>query len=301
MNIQRRQCLKALATGLGIALTGRHGQTLAGSTTFSAIPKSLWVWRTPLAESDEVMALLRKYDFRSVFYSIPPSERPQLFAGEKKQTAVIQACRDSGIAFHAVSGDPAWSRRGSQIPRAVDELLDFQQRSQLLDGLCLDIEPHALPEWKNGDREEAIQGYLDVLGNIRQASQSIRLPLAAAVVPFFSGIAAPDGTGKSMLESAAGQLDAAIMMAYRSSPDEGLRIAAKAARQLDAMKKPWWFGVTTHRGNNEKISYAGASFEHFSAAMLEIDTRLKTGSPFYQGIAINDYPSLPTILKTQGR
>lgn len=300
MIMQRRLCLKTLAAGFGLALAGQPGWALAGST-FTAIPKSLWVWRTPLSESGEVMALLRKYRFRSVFYSIPPGERAQLFAGGKKQTAVIQACRESGIAFYAVSGDPAWSRRGGQIPRAVDELLDFQQRSHLFDGLCLDIEPHALPEWKTGARELAIQGYLDLLGNIRRASQRIGLPLAAAVVPFFSGIAAPGETGKSVLESAAGHLDAAVMMAYRSSPGEGLRIAAKAIDQLDAMKKPWWFGVTTNRKANEKISYARATFDHFGAALLEIDARLGSGSPFYRGIAINDYPSLTSILTTARR
>jgi hypothetical protein len=300
MTIQRRLCLKTLAAGFGLALAGQPGRALA-SSTFTTIPKSLWVWRTPLSESDEVMALVRKYNFRSVFYSIPPSERVQLFAGGKKQTSVIHACRESGIAFYAVSGDPAWSRRGGQIPRAVAELLDFQQRSNLFDGLCLDIEPHALPEWKTDAREQAIQGYLEVLGNIRQASRSIKLPLSAAVVPFFSAIAAPDETGKSVLESAAGHLDAAIMMAYRRSPDEGLRIAAKAIGQLDAMKKPWWFGVTTHRGANEKISYAGTTFERFGAALLEIDARLESRSPFYRGIAINDYPSLTSILTTSRR
>ncbi|MFH2211402.1 MAG: hypothetical protein ABIJ01_07170 [Pseudomonadota bacterium] len=298
--MQRRLCLKTLAAGFGLALAGQPGRALA-SGTFTTIPKSLWVWRTPLSESDEVMALVRKYNFRSVFYSIPPGERAQLFSGGKKQTAVIHACRESGIAFYAVSGDPAWSRRGGQIPRAVAELLEFQQRSHLFDGLCLDIEPHALPEWKTGAREQAIRGYLDVLGNIRQASRSIKLPLAAAVVPFFSGIAAPDETGKSVLESAAGHLDAAIMMAYRSSPGEGLRIAAKALGQLDAMKKPWWFGVTTNRGANEKISYARTSFEHFGAALIEIDARLESSSPFYRGIAINDYPSLTSILTTSRR
>lgn len=260
------------------------------------MPKSLWVWRTPLSESAEVMAVIRQYNFRSVFYSIPPSERAQLFAGGKKQSAVIHDCREAGVAFYAVSGDPAWSKSGRQIPRPVEELLNFQQRSKLMDGLCLDIEPHALPEWKTGAREQIIRGYLDVLANIRQASKGMNLALAAAVVPFFAGMAAPGETGKSVLESAAGKLDATVMMAYRSAPGESLRIAAKALEQLDAMKKPWWFGVTTHRGASENISYAGATFDHFSAALLEIDARLEAHAPFYRGIAINDYPSLPAIL-----
>ncbi len=293
--MQRRLWLKSLAAGLCLAAAGRPAMALA-ARTFSTLPKSLWVWRTPLSRSDEVMALVRRFNFRSVFYSIPPGERAQLFAGGKKQNAVIHACREAGIAFYAVSGDPAWSRRGGQIPGPVDELLNFQQRSQRFDGLCLDIEPHALPEWKNGRREQAIQGYLDVLGKIREASQSIRLPLAAAVVPFFASIPAPDGKGRSVLESAALQLDTAIMMAYRSTPAEGLRISAKALEQLDAMQKPWWFGVTTNKGAREDISYAGTPFERFGAALLEIDARLETRSPFYRGIAINDYPSLTSIL-----
>lgn len=312
--MQRRQCLKYLATGFGLAISGHSGRVRAGGAfregsapspvkgegadrrSLGAISKSLWVWRTPLSEADQVMAVLRQFNFRSVFYSIPPGERAQLFAGGKAQSAAIHACRAAGIAFYAVAGDPAWSRRGRQMPRAVDELLDFQQRSQLLDGLCLDIEPHALPEWKSGAREQVIHGYLDLLGNMRQASLSMKLPLIAAVVPFYAGIAAPDGAGKSVLESAAGKLDAVVMMAYRRAPGESLRIAAKALGQLDAMKKPWWFGVTTHQGANEAISHAGATFEQFSAALLELDARLETHGPLYRGIAINDYPSLPAIL-----
>ncbi|MFA5240786.1 MAG: hypothetical protein WC029_02795 [Sulfuricella sp.] len=325
--MQRRQCLKYLATGFGLAVSGQSGGALReasapspltgegwgegeksmrppspqpsparGEGVLGAIPKSLWVWRTPLSEADPVVALLRQFNFRSVFYSIPPGERAQLFAGGKKQSAAIHACRAAGIAFYAVAGDPGWSRRGWQIPGAVAELLDFQQRSQLFDGLCLDIEPHTLPEWKTGAREQLIHGYLDMLGNIRQASQSMKLPLIAAVVPFHANIAAPDEAGKSMLESAAGKLDAVVMMAYRRAPGASLRIAAKALGQLDALKKPWWFGVTTHRGASEAISHAGATFGQFSAALLELDARLETHAPLYRGIAINDYPSLPAIL-----
>jgi len=293
--MQRRQYLKFLAAGLGLAVTCQSGRALA-SRSFAAMPKSLWVWRTPLTESAEVMAVIRQFNFRSVFYSIPPSERAQLFAGGKKQNAVIHAYREAGIAFYAVSGDPAWSRNGRQIPRAVDELLNFQQRSKLMDGLCLDIEPHALPEWKTGAREQVIRGYLDLLANIRHASQGMNLTLAAAVVPFFANIAAPGEAAQSVLESAAGKLDATVMMAYRNTPGESLRIAAKALGQLNAIKKPWWFGVSTHRGASKNISYAGTTFDQFSAALLEIDARLETHAPFYRGIAINDYPSLPDIL-----
>lgn len=286
-----------MAAGLFLAAAGKSGlaQEQAGRT-FSAIPKSLWVWRTPLSGSDEVMALLRQFNFRSVFYSIQPDERAKLFAGGKQQTAAIQSCREAGIAFYAVSGDPAWSKRGGKIPVAVDELLNFQQRTQRFDGLCLDIEPHALPEWKSDKREQIIHGYFDVLDKIREASLDVGLPLAAAVVPFFAAITAPGKEGKSVLESAAARLDAAVMMAYRSSPDEGLRISAKALDQLDAMKKAWWFGVTTYRGAREDISYAGASFEHFDTALREIDAKLASRSAFYRGIAINDYPSLTSIL-----
>jgi hypothetical protein len=76
-----------------------------------------------------------------------------------------------------------------------------------------------------------------------------------------------------------------------------LRLAEKAVGQLEAARKPWWFGVSTYRQAREGVSYAGSSYEQLSSALMEIDLNLDGRGLFYRGIAINDYPSLTSILR----
>jgi hypothetical protein len=292
---QRRRLLGALAFGLGGSVLAKAGQARA-ARTFASIPKSLWIWRTPLSASAEAAEIVRRYNFHTVFYSIPPTERPALFEGGKAETGAIRALRAAGVRFYAVAGDPAWTRRGAEVPRAVQNLLAFQERSGLLDGLCLDIEPQALPEWKAGERQGAIDGYLAVLGTISRAARSTKLSLAAAVAPFFVN---QPGRSGSMLDDAAALVDETVMMAYRNTPDAALHVSRKALAQLDSAGHPWWFGVSTYQKAKEPdVSYAGTTFDRFSAAMVELDERLSTGHQGYRGIAINDYPSLAAILRT---
>lgn len=294
--MHRRQMLKYLAAGTCVAALGSPRRAISGRT-FAAVPKSVWVWRTPLSESAELRQLVREHDFRTVFYSVPPAGRVSLFGGGKREEGAIQGFREEGVSFYAVSGDPAWCRRGRLMPRAVADLLDFQKRGRLFDGLCLDVEPHALPEWKTGARDQVAQGYLDLLGGIRRASLEIKLPLTAAMVPFYANHHAPGGAGESLLQSAAALVDEVVMMGYRDAPSNALRLAAKSLDQLDAAGRPWWFGVSTHQKAPQGVSYAGSNFDRFKAAMIEIDTHLGSHGRFYRGIAINDYPSLTTILR----
>lgn len=291
--MDRRQVIGCLVAGVGLAALGRPSWAMA-ARSFDAISKSLWVWRTPLAESGEVLELVRKHRFQRVYYSIPPADRSWLFTGSSKEARSIQAFRDAGVAFHAVSGDPGWCRHGDRLPRAVEQILEFQARSPRFDGLCLDIEPHTLPEWKTAERDGVVQGYLDVLGNISLASRSGRFTLTAALVPAYATLPSPCLTGQSVLEEAVGLVDEAVMMAYRSSPEMALRAANKSLDQLEASGKPWWFGVSTYRQAREGVSYAGSSFEQFSSAMAEIDSHLDGHG--YRGIAVNDYPSVTSIL-----
>lgn len=291
--MDRRQVIGCLAAGISLAALGRPSWAVS-ARSFDSLSKSLWVWRTPLAESAAVLDLVGKYRFQRVYYSIPPADRSWLFADSRKEARAIQAFRDAGVAFHAVSGDPGWCRHGDRLPRAVEQILEFQSSSRLLDGLCLDIEPHTLPEWKTGERESIVQGYLDVLSNISLASRTSGFTLTTALIPAYATIPSPCLTGQSVLEEAVDLVDEVVMMAYRNSPETALRVANKSLDQLEASGRPWWFGVSTYRQAREGVSYAGSSFEQFSAAMAEIDSHL--GGHGYRGIAVNDYPSVTSIL-----
>ena len=74
--MNRRRFMSAMA-----ALAGTMGLPLPGAAStvgFAAIPKSLWVWKTPLTDINNVGDFSLKYGFNTIFYSVPPADRGSL-------------------------------------------------------------------------------------------------------------------------------------------------------------------------------------------------------------------------------
>ncbi len=338
--MSRRSFLGILMASLAAVSIGSNTYVWAAGSKLAAIPKSLWVWRTPLSAFAGVLDIVRRHGFQTVFYSFPMNERQALFTGETKEADVIRAFREQGRRFYAVAGDPTWTRRPTALPRPVEVLLDFQARSRLFDGICLDIEPQVLPEWSinsvtredesvmrlqhlrlpalpdhahpkelrigdnesppeiAGRRQEIVQSYLELLTAIAQTAVNQNIRVVATVAPAYANLQAPGGE-MSMLEAAAKQVQETILMAYRNTPEAAMRVAHRALLQLENSRKPWWFGVTTS-GHSlaPNVSYAGATPGQFSTAMSDLHQRLSRHGDLYQGIAVNAYPSLRTILGT---
>lgn len=259
----------------------------AEADSFRAQPKSLWVWKIPLAQAPAAADFARRYGFGTVFYSVPPAERsaPAVVAG------ALGAFRDQGLRIYAVAGSPAWVQQ-SQFPRPLAELIELAGKARF-DGLCLDVEPQALPAWRNG-RPELLAGYVDFLSRAAARARAANLPLCTATVPAYSiHPAAGDGT---VMERVAGLSASTILMAYRSDPAEALKVARRSLEQLEGSKKPWWFGVTTKRDASAAISYGRTPPEKFRSQLADLDARLR-GRPGYAGISVNDYSSLRELLE----
>lgn len=254
---------------------------------FKALPKSLWVWKTPLAEAPAAADFARRHGFGTVFYSLPPAERsaPAAVAG------ALGAFRDHGIRLYAVAGAPAWAQQ-SQLPRPLEDLIELAGKARF-DGLCLDVEPQALPAWRDG-RPELMAGYVGFINRAAERARAAGLPLYTATVPAYSGQpVAGDGT---VMEQVAGLSASTILMAYRSDPAEALKVSRRSLEQLESSKKPWWFGVTTKRDAPSAISYGRTPVAAFKSALADLDARLK-GRPGYAGISVNDYSSLRELLE----
>lgn len=255
--------------------------------SFRGLRKSLWVWKTPLAEAPGAADFAGRHGFDTVFYSVPPEER----GVSAKVATAHRAFRDQGIRLYAVGGAPTWAQQ-SQLPRPLEELIEMAGRERF-DGLCLDVEPQALPAWRES-RPALMASYVAFLERASERARSVGLPLCAATVPAFSNQSVQgDGT---VMEQVVRNSESTVLMAYRSDPSEALKVSRHSLNQMEGGEKPWWFGVTTKRDAPAAISYGRTSPAAFKSAVLDLDSRLR-GQPGYAGVSVNDYSSLRELLE----
>ncbi len=278
----RRRFLTLLGLASAWPLIGH-----AGVDGFRALPKSLWVWKTPLARAPEAAAFARRQGFGTVFYSVPPSER----GDASKVASGLGDFRDNGIRLYAVAGSPDWVRQ-PELPPSLAALIDSGGKWGI-DGLCLDVEPHTLPAWRES-RAELMAGYVAFMARAAERAKAAGLSLCAATVPAYSNQSADEkGT---VMERVAKLSQSTALMAYRSDPEQALKVARRSLEQLEGCKRPWWFGVTAKRDAPAEISYGRVSPATFKNALVSLDAGLR-GRPGYLGIAVNDYLSLRELLE----
>jgi len=264
-----------------------------------AANRSLWVWQTPLDEAPAVAAFATRYRFGSVFLSIPAADRAALAAGAANALQALGALRNAGLQVYCVAGDPEWvKRRRDEPPETVRRLLGAHQAHGVFDGIALDVEPHTLPEWKDGSDKSALaENYIAVLGLIRAAAAALGLPALATVHPTYAKYSLPSGNGQTLLQSAARAVDATDLMAYRNSEATLESFGGTAMEQLAGVGKPWWLGVSTHANSPPGTSYATLPAARFFAEIDATATELRqrfAGS--FAGISVEDYRNTSALL-----
>ncbi len=276
--------MAALAGTMTVPLSG-----IASTARFADIPKSLWVWKTPLSEMHKVADFSLRYGFNVIFYSVPPDDRGSLPA---LQSALL-LLKECGIRAYIAGGAPAWAQERN-LPSAFQSLLNLAGQGS--DGICLDVEPQDSAVWKTSQDHQAIgMDYLTFLQNATALAKANGLPTCVSTTPAFNNV--PIGhNGTNMLGVVTSIVRGQVLMAYRSNPDAALRIAARSIETIAALNGKFWFGVTTKIGASKIISYADNTTDGFCQAMIDLDAELRN-KPGYLGIAINDYQSLRSLLR----
>ena len=280
--------------GFVFASAGRFSAAAGASAN-----RSLWVWRTPLAEASDLAAFARQYRFGTVFLSLQAADRDALEAGNETGLQALRVLKDANLAVHCVAGDPSWVKRSRpQAPESVRKLLDAHAAHGILDGIALDLEPHTLPEWKDDDERPALaRTYVELLALIRSAAAARGLPVLATVHPTYAKYPAPAGDGGTLLQSAARSVDATDLMAYRNAAATLESFGGAAMTQLAEVAKPWWLGVSTHANSPAGTSYATLPRANFFPAVdaTSVDIAKLYGSGF-QGISVEDYRNTKALL-----
>jgi hypothetical protein len=283
-----------VSTASAFALTG--GAYAARGATPS---RSLWVWRTALAEAGAVASFVQRNGFRLIFLSVTSAERSALVAGDVASLNAIRLLKGDERLIYAVAGDPSWVKHErNQPPDSVRDLLGAHQQHGLFDGLALDVEPHTLPEWKDDTgRMEIAENYLQALGVIRSAAAALDLPVLATAHPAYAKYRPPAANGATLLQSAARAVDATDLMAYRNAQSTLESFGGAAMEELAALAKPWWLGVSTRIDSPAGTSYATLPANRF---FLDIDATAAEVKRHYggafAGIAVEDYSNTLALL-----
>jgi hypothetical protein len=261
--------------------------------------RSLWVWRTALDEASSVASFARRNGFRLIFFSVTSADRSALAAGDASSLYAMHVLKDGDLSIYAVAGDPSWVKHGrTESPDSVRDLLGAHRQHGVFDGLALDVEPHTLPQWKDGSEQtELAKNYLQALGVIRAAAAELDLPVLATVHPTYAKYSPPAANGATLLQAAGREVDATNLMAYRNAESALERFGGAAMEQLAALAKPWWLGVSTHTSSPAGTSYASVPASRFFQDIdaTAVDLARRYGRAF-AGISVEDYRSTLTLL-----
>jgi hypothetical protein len=187
----------------------------------------------------------------------------------------------AGIAVDALSGDPSWVNDPGQAVAWAREVVSFHSFA----GLHIDVEPYALASW-NTDQSGTITNYLSMLSQVKSAAGSYALE---ADIPFWFNTI-PWG-GSSLDVAVFDTVDAATLMTYRNvaAGSDGI-IALGQAEFNDgvALGKRVRLAVETNPESPAKVTFYNTSVTYMDGQLSQVDAAY-AASPFYTGIAIDDY------------
>lgn len=267
---------------------------------FTKLNKALWVWRTPLAAISALTTFASRWGFGTIYYSIPPDDRPGLLAGTGM--AALSELRKAGISLFMVTGDPRWVRRPHPLPDAITDLIAIQRRTNAFTGLMLDVEPQTLKDWRDMTERPKLAAGFDVLSrSAGEAARSAGLSLGLAIHPAFAHVALAGKPSRSLARAAAETGSELVLMAYRNTP-EAIQLQMRSILP-DLAEGParWRLGLTTQEGPDATtISYAGRPKSVFLSDSLAIEAHLRhtAASGPFEGLAIHQYATLPALLES---
>jgi hypothetical protein len=176
----------------------------------------------------------------------------------------------------------------------VDLLLRLQTKG-LVDGIHLDVEPHSLPQWKDGaERPRLIEGTIKFFETVRRGAGSTVID--AAVNLIFATIPAGDGT---FLSRMATQVDSISIMAYRRPPARAIAWAEPSIRTAERAARVWRLGVLADDEPSEPgIDWSRVPAPTFTSTMVELDQGLRGrfSSGRYAGLAFHAFDGLRSLL-----
>jgi multidrug resistance efflux pump len=291
--VSRRRIL-ALLVAIPVLTDARRTQAAEGS--FRDLEKSLWVWEDRILHPENLDAFVTAQNVGTLFLYVTPAAAEALLGNEGSARATLSGLKSRGRRIYAMAGEPDWALGPSSLPRHVELLIRLQAlRPPLFDGIHLDVEPNATPDWRDpAGRARSIEGTLRFYDLVRRHAPGIEID--AAVNPIFATL---DAAGGNFLVELARRVNSVSIMAYRNRVQPTLAWAAPAVTKLSTTQKPWRMGVQVDPNDPEpNTSWDRSSRPQFETAMIALDRQIREGFPQsrYAGLVFQSFDGLRTLL-----
>jgi len=260
---------------------------------------AMWVWGDRIAQPEPALAgFAEAAGVGRLFVYVGPAEAEALASGRRDAIEALALLRARGASIFAAAGEPEWASPGIlRFPEHAAMLARLPSSVPGIDGVHLDVEPHALAEWNQAEgRARLSAGLLRFLDGLRAAAPGATID--AAINPVY---ATTFTGGESLAAAVARRVDAVSVMAYRSSPARAVAWAAPAAEAICSVKRKWRLGVLSGDGE-PGTSWAGRSAQDFRKGMdaLRALEAAEGGGRCCIGLAYQDYDSLARLLSLEG-
>ena len=253
--------------------------------------RALWVWRpTFIEKAEETQHFLDFVQARNIktiflFASIKrlPND-PETFR------TFLRLAHSRGLGVHALNGEPSWIFPDQRLNAAafIEAVLRYNAESPAeaqFDAIHLDVEPHALREWKAGKQKEIIPHYLKFLKWSRDQARQGRIPLALDIPIGFNQIT----FGSSHLTAAVLNLvDEVSVMAYRNRPEDVIKVARPSVEQAAIKGKKVWIGISADPAQLRGVGPEQPAEADLEKLVLQVEAAF-LGNQTLLGIAIHDY------------
>lgn len=261
--------------------------TPEGGMPVAKTHRGLWVWKTAtLAEPaarDRFFAFVADRHFDTLFLSTQTRhlrEDPGLFA------QCLATAHRQGLAVHALNGSADWLEESSRVSAARFLQTVFEYNAAAapdarFDAIHLDVEPNALPAWKQGRREALAARYVDLLKACGPQVHGQRLVLAVDIPTSFAELALD---AVPFLDVVLQCVDQCAVMAYKHDAGKVLRAAEPVVAAADRLGKQVWVGVSAKREHLPAEGPAAA----LEQILGETEAALRPHASFL-GVAVHDY------------
>lgn len=289
-----------------------------------AAMRAMWIYKTePLmasvSEQDQLFAFCKTRQITDLFWQVHFEHGPDntyTLKNAQSTRSLLRAAHTQSIRIHSLGGDPshALTQNHPRVLAMADAFLGFNQAGKSdehFDGMHLDIEPHALPQWKLASDEEKcglLAQFVDINTKVAERLHSAAPGIAyGADIVFWLGKTKSDGspaypiTYRSVTKDAARHLldalDNVAIMSYRNTSGGRNGIIAlveKTILHADTAKGRAFVGVKMAKIGPETESFFGRTEQEMMTELGPVDETYR-GHHGYAGLAFFMYEAFRTM------
>lgn len=307
---------------LAPAGSARMENESAALVSDTRMDRAMWVWRTreylqdPTAYA-ELLDFSASEGITDIFLQIVTdslSDGTYRLSSPDTLSTYVRQAGQRGIRLHALDGAPnfALQDRHQSVLARVQAVLDYNENadpSARFAAIRMDVEPHALDEWRvGGDSQQAVMSQFlsmnrKIINRIRSTAPS--LPYGVDI-PFWLDGLDEDGNPRFEIEFEGKQANLAIhlirmvdnigIMAYRNRATGPNSIFSLSLNELEAADcqgdTEVFIGVETKfpdgAGIPESITFGHLTRSDMDAALTKVEAAA-AAHPSFRGIAIHFY------------